>query len=166
MPKSGFTFRVTGFDKLRRGLKAAEKVFSPAEMRETFGDFALILERSILRNFERERAPRHVAPLRKAESRKGRRWHDLKPATIKRRRGGGAGAKILQDTGTLMGSINSRATSKYAVAGTNSIIGLYHQGGTKRGLPPRPFIGFNDKDADDMISAVTIRLKKALPGGS
>ncbi len=92
-----------------------------------------------------------------------KKWINLKPATIRQRRGGGFAAKILQDTGRLKQSIAMSTVSKSVVkVGTSVQYGKVHQLGsvssTRRGvrvIPQRKFLLFqeSDKIAIDKIFA-------------
>lgn len=66
-------------------------------------------------------------------------WEPLAPSTLRRRRGGGAGAKILQDTGVLANSITGTHGPTYAEAGSNVPYGGFHVTGTKR-MPKRDWL--------------------------
>lgn len=76
-------------------------------------------------------------------------WLPLKPATIARRRGGRFGVKPLLDTGVLRRSLQRggpRSIWRYRGAesltvGTSDPRGVWHQEGTKRGIPARRFLG-------------------------
>jgi len=72
------------------------------------------------------------------------KWDKLKPRTLKRRRKGGAGAKILQDTGRLKQSIRTRVTARDVAIGTNLRYAATHQfGDRKRNIPQRQFLWFS-----------------------
>jgi len=100
----------------------------------------------------------------------GQAWKPLSGATKRMRRGGGAAAKILQDTGRLKASIANRVTNRDAITGTNLRYaaiqnfggkikvtpkmraflhwrGVHLRGRTKFiTIPARPFIGHKDKN--------------------
>ena len=106
-----------------------------------------------LRRFERKgRAAAEVMPVvadtlvaavLETFEQQGPGWPALAPSTVKARRAQGAGAKILQDTGVLAGSIQpSTGTGAYgpwAAAGTNIHYGAFHVTGTSR-MPRRDFL--------------------------
>lgn len=58
-------------------------------------------------------------------------WKKISPNTIAARRKKGKGAKILQDTGLMRGSINYKATEKEARAGFGDKKSIWHHAGTK-----------------------------------
>ena len=67
-------------------------------------------------------------------------WKPLAPATLERRRKGGEGAKILQDTGVMRRSLNYRVVGRNAVAvGFADRKAAWHQEGTDR-IPARPML--------------------------
>jgi phage gpG-like protein len=78
----------------------------------------------------------------------GRRWRNLKPATIRqRRRGPGTGnAKILQDTGRLKGSFTMEFKEDEVRVGTAVVYSEVHEKGSRRkrgrggGIPKRPML--------------------------
>lgn len=57
-------------------------------------------------------------------------WPALSPNTLLGRRKQGAGAKILQDTGTLKNSFTMRVSASEAAVGTNVEYAEYHERGT------------------------------------
>lgn len=66
-------------------------------------------------------------------------WEPLAEATLRQRRKGGAGAKILQDTGVMVGSTESVIGSDYVEAFSGVEYAKYHASGTSR-MPRRdPF---------------------------
>lgn len=79
-------------------------------------------------------------------------WARLKPVTIEaRRQGKGAGgARILQDTGRLRGSIiPGTLGSKRAFVSTNLVYAATHQYGRGR-IPARPFLWISRKGLEKM----------------
>lgn len=88
---------------------------------------------------------------RNSEDPEGESWAPLKNPSAKR---GGASAKPLLDTGRLSSSINSAVTKKTIFIGTNVEYGKYQQFGTEKGIPPRPFLGINDKTRANVLSVV------------
>ena len=68
-------------------------------------------------------------------------WPPLKPATIKRK--GGKGGILRGANAVMMRSIAARViNNSEVVVSTDRPYAVYHQFGTKRGLPPRPFFPF------------------------
>lgn len=88
------------------------------------------------------------------------RWPDLAPSTIRQRRKGGAGAKILQDTGVLVGSIRPDHGADFAEAGTDVPYIVYHlEGGPK--IPKRnPFEVDLDEVYDEVIDLLTTEIAR------
>lgn len=134
---------VKDFSKLDLKLKKPEVPLKRA---------SLYMLKSIDQNFRSEGRP------------KG--WISLKPATIAHRRKQGSGAKILQDTARLKGSIiygieGTKATvmpspqktySKSKSNKTTYDIGAIHQfGAPKANIPARPFLLFQEQDQENII---------------
>jgi phage virion morphogenesis protein len=71
----------------------------------------------------------------------GDEWHSLEPATIRKRRKGGAGGQptILVDTATLRNSTTAESTGDSLIVGTNVDYAAAHQLGTES-MFERPFI--------------------------
>jgi len=78
-------------------------------------------------------------------------WQGLADATIKaRRRKGSYPGKILQDTGTLVGSFYTKNTSSEAVVGTDVPYAAVHQlGSTTKNIPARKFLAFTSEDREE-----------------
>lgn len=68
---------------------------------------------------------------RQSKTPEGEQWEPLKESTISRRRKGSS--KPLSDTGALKGSINSKATAKTAIVGTNKKYAAYQQYAVAKG---------------------------------
>ncbi len=89
-------------------------------------------------------------------------WQELAETTLKARRKEGKGAKILQDTGHLAGSITAEHGEDFAEAYTNVEYAKYHidSGGTRSSLPLRDFFDIDMEDlqaeAADMLLAEII----------
>lgn len=85
-------------------------------------------------------------------------WKPLAPRTIKRRRLGGAGAKILQDTGKLRNSVivQNRDVDSIEV-GSNLVYSGPHQFGTKN-IPARPYI----PTAEELLAAAIPKIVRFL----
>jgi phage gpG-like protein len=63
----------------------------------------------------------------KKEEGSGGKWKPLSPVTLKLRKQGGGGAKILQDTGQYRNSLVVRYTKKDAEVSTNVFYAKYHE---------------------------------------
>jgi len=76
----------------------------------------------------------------------GGAWAPLKPSTLKRRKGGGAGARILQDSGQLAASIGATADASSATLTAGKPYAAIHQFGGRAGrskkvaIHARPFL--------------------------
>lgn len=90
-------------------------------------------------------------------------WLGLSPATLKNRaRGkkGGGSAKILQDSGQLASSIQSRSDGDTAAVGTNKVYAaMMHFGGKKSefphlwgDIPGRPFLSIGESGEQKILS--------------
>ena len=115
-----------GISALRDRLRRLERrVEDPRDVMAVIG--ADLMER-VEEGFENEHDPY------------GQPWKPLAPATLKRRRAGGVGAKILQDTGVMRRSLNYRVAGRNAVAvGFSDKKAPWHQDGTDR-IPARPML--------------------------
>ena len=80
-------------------------------------------------------------------------WKPLSPITIKRRREGGGGAKILMDKGLLRNSIQPSAGEDFARVGTNVFYAPQHQFGTGR-VPQREFLWLSDVAKDKITRMI------------
>lgn len=81
----------------------------------------------------------------------GPRWPQLAPATILRRRGGGQGARILQDTGILATTIGVDSGADFAEVFTNVEYARFHITGT-RNMPQRDFFDIDETRALDLAA--------------
>ena len=63
-------------------------------------------------------------------------WPRLAPSTLEHK----AADTPLLETGALRASIEHNVGDRDARIGTNSMIGVYQEMGTSRGIPPRPFM--------------------------
>jgi len=180
---------VEGLDEVEEGLGALRGALQPGGLRRVLGECGLIVERRIKSSFAQERAPRYVADVGKAGQAAGSPWKPLAPSTIAARRGGGA--KILRDTGALSASIETHVGADYVEVGTGSEIGLYQHGGTDPytivpreksvlrfigaggvivfakkvrhpGLAPRPFVGIDDSDSEEMGERIVEHIETAV----
>lgn len=108
-----------------------------ADLSPAMRDIAQALESETEGNFQNQRGP-------------GGSWPALKPATVldRLRRGYGGASPILQRSGALARSIESRYGANFAEAGTSQktpggvySLGAIHQfGAPRRNIPPRPFL--------------------------
>jgi phage virion morphogenesis protein len=125
-------------------------------MTELMSDLAGILEDASERAFQKERDPTTGAP-----------WAELSETTKQRR--DDPLAKILQDSGSLVGSLDSEHDSKSAIVGfSEKYAAIQHFGATKgefgttsRGsaipwgdIPARPILGLGDQDISEIDSVV------------
>ena len=101
---------------------------------------------SIIENSTRDRFRTKTAP-------DGSTWADLKPSTLKSKKG--RGSKMVE-YGDLMRSITSYANSTSAVVGTDRPYAKYHQTGTKNSdgserMAARPIFGISAEDRTDIL---------------
>lgn len=99
-----------------------------------------VLEGSTRQRFVDKKSPNDVA------------WAVLMPDTIEAKNGRG---NILVDSGDLMRSITTHASSDSVIVGTDRPYGKYHQTGTKNAdgsqrMPMRPFLGISPQDEFDI----------------
>lgn len=114
------------------------------DVRTPLRAFGRVMFRSIAENFEQEGRP--LA------------WKRLAPSTREQRRGAGAFAQILQDKGTLKGSIRFAVegnTLRIGPSGPAAVYGRIHQLGGQAGrgqavtIPARPYLVFQDEDLEE-----------------
>lgn len=70
---------------------------------------------------------------------------------------------ILTQTARLRRSIRFEARDSSVLVGTDVPYGRYHQEGTARGLPARPFLGVNMANERQILQLVDIFLQELLP---
>jgi phage virion morphogenesis protein len=117
-------------------LSAAVK--APVDFAPLLRKVAVQLRSDVLACFDQSRSP------------DGAPWPPLKPATVRRRRGGGKGAKPLRDTGILMLSATAQGARGHVeqVSGAALTFGSnldragWQNFGT-RTIPARPFVGLS-----------------------
>jgi len=92
-------------------------------------EIGMAIHRRVLEGFEHQSDPW------------GRPWKPLSPETIEKKRS----SRILEDTGRLRQSFAWRLLGRDAVVvGTNVEYALFHQYGTRRGLPKRPMLPLDE----------------------
>lgn len=101
---------------------------------------------AIVENSTRDRFRTKTAP-------DGSTWADLKPSTLKSKKG--RGSKMVE-YGDLMRSITSYANSTSAAVGTDRPYAKYHQTGTKNSdgsqkMEARPIFGISADDRTDIL---------------
>ena len=101
---------------------------------------------AVIENSTRDRFRTKTAP-------DGSTWADLKPSTLKAKKG--RGSKMVE-YGDLMRSITSYANSTSAVVGTDRPYAKYHQTGTKNSdgserMEARPIFGISTEDRTDVL---------------
>lgn len=86
-------------------------------------------------------------------------WPPLKPETIARKANGDT---PLLETGELRDSIEHSADSQVGHIGSNNDKAVWHELGTSRGIPPRPFIAgaaqHKEKEVVALIGKVVFKL--------
>lgn len=80
------------------------------------------------------------------------RWPPLAASTLAGRRKSGGGAKMLQDTGRLAGSVRPRSDSNSAEAFTDVEYAVFHTSDEPRTLIPKR--DFTDIDVDDVFAEI------------
>jgi len=104
----------SNLDNVITAIKLAEQ--------STLGKIGQTVKTDLLLGFKNEESP------------SGERWKPLKKSTLKARRKKGGGAKILQDTGNLKKSLNSKTSSGKVTIGYGADYAIYHQA-TRKILP-------------------------------
>lgn len=75
------------------------------------------------------------------------RWPPLAASTVAGRRMGGAGHKILQDTGVLAGSVRPDHGSDWAAAATDVSYAIFHvSSAPRKKIPKRDFLAVDTED--------------------
>lgn len=114
----------------------------PADMTPTLRAVAVYARSVSLEAFDRA-----------ADPTTGAAWAPLKASTVKRRRGGGKGARPLLDTGLMRLSVTGQTDGMAVIQGSNLPRARYHQRGTKT-IPARPFLGFGPRHLDVIAKMV------------
>ena len=78
----------------------------------------------------------------------GKPWAPLKPATIREKKKQGKSTSILSRDKLLAASIAFNVSGNEVRVKPSEEYGIFHQTGSKKGLPARPFMGFEADDAD------------------
>jgi len=151
---------VTGLDEARYALERLSNCFTAAQMEPVMRHVGEVAKRATQEAFAKEAAPQHIAALDKAGLvAAGKPWAPFAPTT-RRKRGGMASAKLLQDKGTLAGSINVKATGRSVAIGAGVYYGRFHQLGTKF-MPARPFLGLNEADNRTIVDLILAHIRAA-----
>lgn len=86
-------------------------------------------------------------------------WDELKKSTLRKRRKGGAGAKILQDSGLFAGSIQPHHGADFAEASTNVDYAVHHVfGAPKANVPERNPFDIEDRVFDEAVDLILERV--------
>ncbi len=125
--------KVDDADVIRLMSHLMQRAQNPAPILEQIGDIVIS---GVEENFARE--GRYSSP--GAWLGGGQKWRALRPSTLRRRKNKGKDAKILQDTGTLAGSIAKTVTENSVIVGTNLPYAAAHQFGARINMPARPRI--------------------------
>lgn len=134
----------------------AELARRTGDTRPTLDAIGQILVSNTQRRFVEQRGPGGIP------------WRPLSPVTLARRRGGGAGAQILRDTGRLANSISYRVDGNGMTVGTNVNYAGTHQYGARKGqfgvrrghpipwgdVPARPMFGYDGRDQADVLELI------------
>jgi len=140
-------FKFEGSPQLKEFVLSMTKYLKNPKI--TFKKCSLIMLKDIDKHFKNEEGP-------------DRKWPDLKPLTILRRRKEGKGYKILQDTGTLKNLPSPIISKAGAEVGTNIIYARAHQEGYEpRNLPQRTFIWLSDEAERNIMDIFILDLRHA-----
>lgn len=135
-------------DTLTPAMRSAEA--QARNLKPLMAEVSGILLDAVEENFEQEGRPP---------------WAPLSPATLKKR---GAGAKILQDSGQLAGSLEPGYDDASAWVGTNDVKATTHHFGARKGqygesargtplpfgdIPARPFMELKEDGEMDILDA-------------
>ncbi len=146
--------------QLEAALGRLSRSLTETGMRDVLQAMGFILHSRSMTSFARATAPQHADGM----AGEGRPWAPLKPSTIAGRRSGPGegGPQILVDTGALRQRVVIATRPGEVEVGTAIFYGLYHQTGTRRNLPSRPFIGYNDEDMDKGRTLIMETIQEAL----
>ena len=119
----------------------------PAVIEAALDDAAASQETEVSVRFERGIGP------------DGQAWKGLSKKTLKYRKGHG---KPLTVSGLLGGSITRRVSAQSASVGTNYELAPYHQFGTSRGIPARPFIGWSPEGQEEVVDILRAHIARTV----
>lgn len=92
-------------------------------------------------------------------------WAPLKPATLRRRRKGGAGAQILQDRGILRGSFVKKVRTNFVFVGSTLKYAATHEyGDSRRNIPQRKMLPTKSTAQELARSVVEAAFKQITKG--
>lgn len=144
--------------QLEAALGRLSRSLTETGMRDVLQAMGFILHSRSMTSFERETAPQHADGM----AGEGRPWAPLSEMTLLQRRQGTGSVQILVDTGTLRQRVVIETRPGEVEVGTAIFYGLYHQTGTRRNLPSRPFVGYNDEDMDKGRTLIMETIQEAL----
>lgn len=144
--------------QLEAALGRLSRSLTETGMRDVLQAMGFILHSRSMTSFERETAPQHADGM----AGEGRPWAPLSAMTLLQRRQGTGSVQILVDTGTLRQRVVIETRPGEVEVGTAIFYGLYHQTGTGRNLPSRPFVGYNDEDMDKGRTLIMETIQEAL----
>lgn len=139
-----------GYAEVLRALKSLSDL--GGDMEAMFADIGEYLLRVTKERFDAEAGPG------------GAEWQEVAPRTRARKQH----PKILTESGRLRGSFSYEASEDELVFGTNVIYAAIHQfGGDElgRNIPARPYLGFDDDDAREILAIVSEHIAGAAGGG-
>jgi phage virion morphogenesis protein len=119
----------------------------PAAIEAALDDAAASQETEVAIRFERGRDAQ------------GNAWATLSKKTLKYRKGGGPPLTV---TGDLSGSITRRVSAQGASVGTNYELAPFHQFGTSRGIPARPFIGWSSEGQAEVLDILRAHIARTV----
>jgi phage virion morphogenesis protein len=94
-----------------------------------------LLERKAKQRFTKQQDP------------SGKPWAPLQPATVREKKRLGKSSSILSRDKILAASIAFNVSGSEVRVKPSVEYGIFHQTGTRKGLPARPFMGFEADDA-------------------
>lgn len=135
----GISLKIEGSEAVSILNEALGRLSNPRPLLNRIGEDVLFITKQ---RFLSEEAP------------DGSPWERLK--NPRRRQGGGSGGdKILQDTRALFQSLQYSVNNDNVQVGTNLNYAPFHQFGTSRGIPERPFLG-TDSETERNVIDITL----------
>lgn len=130
--------------------RALANLLALGQGRDLMRKVANVVRQDVEETFDKERSPDGTA------------WQKLNPIYQERRYRQGYDGAILQRRGDLINSLNIDYGDNFALVGVSEPYGQYHQFGTQRGLPARPFLGVSETGIEELKQLLQRELAKAV----
>lgn len=130
--------------------RALAKLLALGQGRDLMRKVANVVKQDVEDAFDNEQSPDGIA------------WQTLNLLYQQRRYQQGYDGKLLQKHGHLLSSLNIDYGDNFALIGVAEHYGQYHQFGTKRGLPARPFLGVSETGIEELQQLLQRELANAV----